>query len=244
MSAGSAERPARRLTVGRHWQPCSVRFVAGPVRHGERVEPLTEKRRPMARVGLCEDDSAIRRVVNDAMRMAGHEVVNAHDGGEAIRQFVDDDAGRDHPRHRAAGRRRSRRLPGAALGRTAGAGPVPDRARCGARAAGRLQRRRRRLPAQAVRRARADRPGRGAGQARPARGRRGPHGPGPRPGPALGGRATARSRCSPRPSSGCSPRSPRARARSCAAGPSWPPRGRTAGWSATTPSTPTSGGSG
>ena len=44
------------------------------------------------RVGLCEDDFAIRRVVNDAMRLAGHEVVNAHNGGEALRLFVDDDA--------------------------------------------------------------------------------------------------------------------------------------------------------
>ena len=46
----------------------------------------------MSRVGLCEDDVAIRRVVNDAMRLAGHEVVSAHNGGEAIRLFVDDDA--------------------------------------------------------------------------------------------------------------------------------------------------------
>jgi DNA-binding response OmpR family regulator len=46
----------------------------------------------MARVGLCEDDVAIRRVVTDAMRIAGHEVVAAHDGGEALRLFLDDDA--------------------------------------------------------------------------------------------------------------------------------------------------------
>jgi DNA-binding response OmpR family regulator len=45
----------------------------------------------MARVGLCEDDAAIRRVVTDAMRIAGHELVAAHDGGEALRLFVDDD---------------------------------------------------------------------------------------------------------------------------------------------------------
>ena len=45
----------------------------------------------MARVGLCEDDPAIRRVVADAMRIAGHEVVLAHDGGEAIRRFAEDD---------------------------------------------------------------------------------------------------------------------------------------------------------
>jgi two-component system, OmpR family, response regulator len=46
----------------------------------------------MARVGLCEDDPTIRRIVNDAMRIAGHEVVSAHDGGEAIRLFAEDDA--------------------------------------------------------------------------------------------------------------------------------------------------------
>ena len=46
----------------------------------------------MARVGLCEDDVAIRRVVTDAMRLAGHDVVAAHDGGEALRLFADDDA--------------------------------------------------------------------------------------------------------------------------------------------------------
>ena len=46
----------------------------------------------MAKVGLCEDDPAIRRVVNDAMRIAGHEVVLAHNGGEALRLFGEDDA--------------------------------------------------------------------------------------------------------------------------------------------------------
>jgi len=45
----------------------------------------------MARVGLCEDDPTIRRVVGDAMQFAGHEVVAAHDGGEALRLFVEDD---------------------------------------------------------------------------------------------------------------------------------------------------------
>ena len=45
----------------------------------------------MARVGLCEDDAAIRRVVVDAMRLADHEVVAAHDGGEALRLFATDD---------------------------------------------------------------------------------------------------------------------------------------------------------
>jgi two-component system OmpR family response regulator len=41
----------------------------------------------MARVGLCEDDPAIRRVVTKSMQLAGHEVVVAHNGGEAVRLF-------------------------------------------------------------------------------------------------------------------------------------------------------------
>ncbi len=39
----------------------------------------------MARVGVCEDDPEIRRVVSDALRLAGHEPVVAHDAGEAMR---------------------------------------------------------------------------------------------------------------------------------------------------------------
>ncbi len=38
-------------------------------------------------VGVCEDDASIRRLVGQALRLAGHEVVNAHDGGEALRLF-------------------------------------------------------------------------------------------------------------------------------------------------------------
>jgi DNA-binding response OmpR family regulator len=45
----------------------------------------------MAHVGLCEDDAAIRGVVTEAIRLAGHEVVSAHDGGEALRLFTEDD---------------------------------------------------------------------------------------------------------------------------------------------------------
>jgi len=45
----------------------------------------------MAKVGLCEDDPAIRRVVNDAMRLADHDVAVAHNGAEALRLFAEDD---------------------------------------------------------------------------------------------------------------------------------------------------------
>ena len=45
----------------------------------------------MAKVGLCEDDPAIRRVVNDAMRLADHDVVLTHNGAEALRRLAEDD---------------------------------------------------------------------------------------------------------------------------------------------------------
>ncbi len=39
------------------------------------------------RVAVCEDDEPIRRVLVRALRGAGHDVLVAHDGGEAVRQF-------------------------------------------------------------------------------------------------------------------------------------------------------------
>ena len=45
----------------------------------------------MARIGLCEDDPAIRRVVIAALEHAGHQTVAAHDGREAVRLFAADD---------------------------------------------------------------------------------------------------------------------------------------------------------
>ena len=44
----------------------------------------------MVRVGLCEDDPAIRRVVSEWLRLHGHETVTAHDGAEAVRRFAGD----------------------------------------------------------------------------------------------------------------------------------------------------------
>ena len=38
-------------------------------------------------IGICEDDPTIRRLVSQAMGFAGHEVLAAHDGGEALRRF-------------------------------------------------------------------------------------------------------------------------------------------------------------
>jgi two-component system OmpR family response regulator len=45
----------------------------------------------MARVGLCEDDSAIRRILVDGLRMHEHESVVAHNGAEAVRLFARDE---------------------------------------------------------------------------------------------------------------------------------------------------------
>lgn len=44
----------------------------------------------MAKVALCEDDPAIRRVVTEGLRLHGHDTVVAYDGGEALRRFADD----------------------------------------------------------------------------------------------------------------------------------------------------------
>ncbi|WP_129789806.1 response regulator transcription factor [Promicromonospora panici] len=45
----------------------------------------------MAKVALCEDDPSIRRIVVEGLRHAGHEVVTAHDGREAVTLFAGDD---------------------------------------------------------------------------------------------------------------------------------------------------------
>ena len=44
----------------------------------------------VATIGICEDDPAIRRVLLDGLRLAGHEVLAAHNGAEAIRLFGGD----------------------------------------------------------------------------------------------------------------------------------------------------------
>ncbi len=41
----------------------------------------------MTRIGICEDDESVRRVLTDAFRMNGHDVVIARNGQEALRNF-------------------------------------------------------------------------------------------------------------------------------------------------------------
>lgn len=41
----------------------------------------------MTRIGVCEDDEAVRRILTDAFRMRGHDVVIARNGQEALRNF-------------------------------------------------------------------------------------------------------------------------------------------------------------
>jgi two-component system OmpR family response regulator len=45
----------------------------------------------VATVGVCEDDPAIRRVLSEALRYAGHEALLAHTGAEALRLFGADE---------------------------------------------------------------------------------------------------------------------------------------------------------
>ena len=42
----------------------------------------------MTRIGILEDDRDVRRVLTDAVRSAGHEVVIARNGNEALRNFA------------------------------------------------------------------------------------------------------------------------------------------------------------
>ena len=46
----------------------------------------------MPTIGVCEDQEPIRRVLVRALRQAGHEVLTAHDGREALARFTPDQA--------------------------------------------------------------------------------------------------------------------------------------------------------
>jgi two-component system OmpR family response regulator len=42
---------------------------------------------PVTRIGICEDDEAVRRVLTDAFKLNGHQVVIARNGNEALRNL-------------------------------------------------------------------------------------------------------------------------------------------------------------
>lgn len=42
----------------------------------------------MTKIGICEDDESVRRLLTDALRMNGHDVVHARNGHEALRKFT------------------------------------------------------------------------------------------------------------------------------------------------------------
>ena len=42
----------------------------------------------VTRIGICEDDHAVRRVLTDAFKMQGHDVVLARNGAEALRNLT------------------------------------------------------------------------------------------------------------------------------------------------------------
>src|SRR3954466_3347775 len=75
----------RHLAV-RLWSGGIARMVPGAWTQPGR------RKADMVHVGLCEDDPAIRRVVSEALKLTGHTVSAAHDGGEALRRFGDDDS--------------------------------------------------------------------------------------------------------------------------------------------------------
>jgi two-component system response regulator MprA len=43
---------------------------------------------PVTRIGICEDDESVRRILTDAFKMNGHEVVLARNGHEALRNLT------------------------------------------------------------------------------------------------------------------------------------------------------------
>ena len=61
-------------------------------RHPTAVVGLDAYAGRVARIGICEDDPAIRRVIVEGLRMAGHDVVATHNGAEAMRLFAADRA--------------------------------------------------------------------------------------------------------------------------------------------------------
>jgi two-component system OmpR family response regulator len=76
MLRGCRERPVRNLTKTGQEKPNP--WACGHL--WGRISCVTK-------IGICEDDESVRRVLTDAFRMKGHEVVVARNGQEALGNF-------------------------------------------------------------------------------------------------------------------------------------------------------------
>ena len=130
----------------------------------------------MARVLVVDDEPAVRRALERALRLENYEVGLAADGEEALDALAGEPADAVILDVAMPQARRPRGLPAAAPGRRPHAGADAHRPRRDRRSRRRPGRRRRRLPRQAVRAARAAGP---AARAAAPRQRRGGRGRGP-----------------------------------------------------------------
>ncbi|UFN45153.1 response regulator transcription factor [Nocardioides okcheonensis] len=64
-----------------------IRFLAGWHADAGLIGERASDGGSTMQVGVLEDDPAIRRLLGEALRMSGHEVLMAFDGGEALRRF-------------------------------------------------------------------------------------------------------------------------------------------------------------
>ena len=115
-----------------------------------------------ASILIVEDEYAVARGIQYALQQEGYEVTVARNGEEGLEIATQQRPGPGHPRRASSGHGRLRDAAPAARRRQQGAGAVPDRARRGDGQGHRPRARRRRLPDQAVRPARADEPHQGA----------------------------------------------------------------------------------
>ena len=94
--ARSSRRCSPPSPSSRPWPArCRSTGWATPVPRPPGATPppaANDRRRAVLTVGVCEDDPGIRRVLTQALGLAGHEVLTAHTGAEALRTFGADSA--------------------------------------------------------------------------------------------------------------------------------------------------------
>ena len=104
--APSATRPARarRGGPGRRARRRSARRDCSCARVCRTPPAIV---RGVVTVAVCEDDAALRSVLTRSVKAAGHDVVVARTGAEALRQLPAGRPRRGGPRHRASRQRRT-----------------------------------------------------------------------------------------------------------------------------------------